>query len=378
MAPEAFIIYVGGACDAADSPDGGVAVEPIYEIIDNRLADVISNSWLWNGEADVPPGRLKTDNAEFMQAAAQGMSVLFASGDDGDLTRQALCCFGGPNPIASGSWPADSPYVTAVGGTSLLLKNASGEKSEFGWAFYQSIFTTPPVLNSAGTVVTDQGWGPFVWAGGSGGGPSLVMLQPWYQKEVVPLVFATQTYLSGGNTVALDPPRRVTPDIAMLADVETGFLVGETFPIFTPPVDPGCTALSKTEEYCEYKFGGTSLATPLLAGILALANEKRFSNGRQPVAFVNPALYRMRSGDIGSNAAIFDINAPTEPVGSLIVIPGIIGGFETIDSDIDANGNVVENADSTLRSRPGYDNVTGLGVPNVPEFIRALGSPSRK
>lgn len=81
MAPDAFIFYVGGACDPADGPggpDGGVAVDPIYEIIDNRLADVVSNSWLWDGEADVPPGRLNTDNAEFRQAAAQGMSVLFA------------------------------------------------------------------------------------------------------------------------------------------------------------------------------------------------------------------------------------------------------------------------------------------------------------
>jgi subtilase family serine protease len=244
MAPDAFIFYVGGACDAADEPDGGVAVEPIYEIIDNRLADIVSNSWLWNGEADVPPGRLKTDNDEFMQAAAQGMSVLFATGDDGDLTRQGFA-FGGPNAIASGSWPADSPYVTAVGGTSLLLKDSSGGKSEFGWAMYQSIFTSVPVLNSAGTVVTDQGWGPFGWAWGSGGGPSLIMLQPWYQKEVVPRIFATQTYLSGGVPVPLDPPRRVTPDIAMLADVETGFLVGQRYTIYTPPVDPGCVALSK-------------------------------------------------------------------------------------------------------------------------------------
>lgn len=372
MAPDAFIFYVGGACDAADEPDGGVAVEPIYEIIDNRLADVVSNSWLWNGEADVPPGRLKTDNAEFMQAAAQGMSLLFAAGDDGDLTRQALCCFGGPNPIASGSWPADSPYVTAVGGTSLLLKDASGDKFEFGWAGYLSIFTSPPVLN--GTVITDQGWEPFLWFGGSGGGPSLVMLQPWYQKAVVPRIFATQTYLSGGNMVPLDPPRRVTPDIAMLADPGTGFLVGQTVPIYSPPVDPGCIALSKTEEYCEYTDGGTSLATPLLAGVTAVLNQKRFTDGSTAAGFLNPALYRLRVGDMGSNAPIFDINAPTEPLGVLYVVPGVIGEFLTIDSYLDSSGQVIENADSSLRSVRGYDNVTGLGVPNVPEFIKALSS----
>jgi hypothetical protein len=119
------------------------------------------------------------------------------------------------------------------------------------------------------------------------------------------------------------------------------------------------------------------LATPLFAGVLALTNEERLSNSKSPAGFVNPALYRLHAGDIGSQAPIFDINAPAEPMGSLTVVPGFIGGFETFDSYVDSDGNVVENADSSLRSVRGYDNVTGLGVPNVPEFIRALGSHSR-
>jgi hypothetical protein len=85
----------------------------------------------------------------------------------------------------------------------------------------------------------------------------------------------------------------------------------------------------------------------------------------------------MRVGEIGSEAPIFDVNAPSEPIGSLLVIPGLIGVFATFDSYVDSDGNVIENADSSLRSAPGYDNVTGLGVPNVPEFIKALDSRSR-
>ena len=159
----------------------------------------------------------------------------------------------------------------------------------------------------------------------------------------------------------------------MLADPDTGMLYGETFTIATPPVDPGCTQLSQTLEYCESSIGGTSLATPLFAGVLALVNERRFSQGLSAVGFVNPALYALHVGGTGSNAPIVDVNAPSEPLGELFVLPGIFGGFETLDSYPDSNGNIVENVDTSLRSVPGYDNVTGLGAPWVPALLQALG-----
>jgi subtilase family serine protease len=376
MAPGAFIVYVGGACDAVDSVDGGVAVEPVYQVIDTRMADIVTNSWLYNGEADVTPGELVSDNLEFIQAAAQGMSLLFAAGDDGDLTMSGFA-FGGPNPVASGSWPATSPFVTAMGGTSLLLKNASGEKSEYGWADYETVFNDP-LISSNGRSVTDQGQGwvvPFFWAYGGGGGPSLAMLEPFYQLNVVPNLLATLTYLADGTPVPLNPPRRVTPDISMVADPHTGFLVGETYTISNSPVDAGCTQLSETTEYCEAPDGGTSLASPLFAGVLALVNEHRFLRARSPIGFVNPALYRLRVGEQGSNyAPIVDVNAPSQPIGALGALLGIDNFvvFLTIDSYPDSNGNVIENVDSSLRSAPGYDNVTGLGAPNVPALIGAL------
>ena len=369
MAPDASIIYVGGACDQVDELDEGVAEEPLYEVIDQRLADIISNSWTYIGEEDVSSARLAIDTLQLLQADAEGISVLFASGDDGDSTQ-------GPPPtltVASGSWPATSPYATAVGGTSLMLMNASGEKSEYGWATYFTEFNGIPKVNKDATKVTDSGWGPFEYIWGSGGGPSLIMPEPAYQKNVVPNLFATQTYTASGAVVALNGPHRVTPDIAMVADPDTGFLDGETYTIATPPVDPGCSQLSQTTEYCESAIGGTSLATPLLAGVLALVNEDRFSQGLGAVGFVNPTLYSLHVGTSGSGAPIIDVNAPSEAIGELYVVPGIFGGFETLDSYPEANGNIIENVDTSLRSAPGYDNVTGLGVPYVPAFLQALG-----
>jgi subtilase family serine protease len=370
IAPGASIVYVGGACDAVDSVDEGVAIEPIYQVIDARLADIVTNSWLYYGEEDVTPGELLSDNAEFLQAAAEGISLLFASGDNGDLTELGIA-------TASGSWPATSPYVTAVGGTSLLLKNGSGEKAEYGWSNYQTGFYDP-LISPDGTSVADQGQGwtlPFSWLFGGGGGPSLVMHEPHYQKRVVPSILTTQTYLADGTPDPLSPAHRVTPDIAMVADPFTGIVDGETYTISSSPVDPGCSQLSPNTEYCERPIGGTSLSSPLFAGVLALVDERRFWRGKGPVGFVNPALYRLPVGAEGSNAPIIDVNAPSEPIGALGAIFGYsqFVVFETVDSYPDSNGSVIENVDSSLRSALGYDNVTGLGAPNIPVLIEALG-----
>jgi hypothetical protein len=90
---------------------------------------------------------------------------------------------------------------------------------------------------------------------------------------------------------------------------------------------------------------------------------------------VNPALYRLPVGSPGSHdAPIIDVNAPTRPIGALLGIDGVNNfvAFLTIDSTLDANNNVIFNVDSSLHSEPGYDDVTGLGAPNVPALIRAL------
>jgi subtilase family serine protease len=353
-----------------DVVDEGEGEQPLYQVIDQKLADIITNSWGYTGEGDVSQARLAIDTLQLLQAAAEGITVLFASGDDGDSTQGAPPVI----PVASGSWPATSPYATAVGGTSLLLMNASGEKAEYGWANYFTTFNGTPVVNGSATKVMDQGWGPFEYAGGSGGGPSLIIPEPFYQWEVVPNIFATQTYTAAGTPVPLNGPHRVTPDISMVADPDTALMEGQTLIIGTPPVDPGCTKTSLITEYCESPIGGTSLATPLFAGVMALVNERRFSQGLSAVGFVNPALYALHVGGTGANTPIVDVNAPSEPIGVLVFYPGFsFYGFATLDSDPTSDGNIVENVDSSLHSAPGYDNVTGLGAPWVPALLQALG-----
>src|SRR5262249_51446884 len=255
--------------------------------------------------------------------------------------------------------------------------NGSGEKQEYAWATRASSGFQNPLINPSGTSVTVQGYpSSLFWLFGAGGGPSLSQPEPFYQLGVVPEVLATQTVTATGEIVPLNPPKRVTPDISMFADPVVGFLVGETYLISFPPVDAGCTATSATTEYCEVQFGGTSLASPLFAGVLALVNEARFAHDRGPVGFVNPALYRLRVRRHGAeDTPIIDVKAPTSPIGGLEG-PGQGTNdfffFVAIDSNLSSSGEVVEGLDSSLLSRPGYDSATGLGAPNVPPLIRAL------
>ena len=89
-------------------------------------------------------------------------------------------------------------------------------------------------------------------------------------------------------------PGRVVPDVSLVGDPQTGMLVGQTqtFP-------------DGTVKYSEYRLGGTSLSSPLMAGVMALADQRA---GRRH-GFANPALY----GRYGTNAFL-DVVAPAAPI----------------------------------------------------------------
>src|SRR5262249_44193757 len=156
--------------------------------------------------------------------------------DDGDETDN----LSQPSPDFS----ASSPYVTAVGGTSLGVAANGGRAVETGWETTKSSLTK-------GT------WSPVPGAFlyGAGGGTSRLFAQPWYQQGVVPASLASQN--QKGHKLG-----RVVPDVAMVGDPNTGMLIGETqtFPNGT--------------YYDQYRIGGTSLSCPLFAGIMALANQR--------------------------------------------------------------------------------------------------------
>ena len=358
MAPDATIIYAGGQNSNAPLDHA------LIQLIDSHSVDIVTNSWGIDGEPK-QYGHIQADERAFEQAATEGISVLFSSGDSGDVAAST--------GLAQGSWPATSPFVTAVGGTSLGLKDASGSKVEYGWGTYKSTLQGT-VIAPDGTSVSGTAWSPWpaAYQYGSGGGISLNFAQPFYQAGVVPAALATSTTTATGATVTFASPHRVSPDISMDADPNTGALYGETYAVSgNALIDAGCTPLPNKQEYCERRIGGTSLASPLFAGMLALVDQARFASGKGPIGFVNPAIYHVGSG----SAAITDVQAPTSPTGVLRNV-GATGGVTTLrtlnSQPTGTTGPVIEGADSSLRTTNGYDDVTGLGTPSGSAFVAAL------
>ncbi len=364
IAPSASIVFIGGA----DCSQG--LSDAFYAAINNQVADILTNSYGYDSE-DIGAATILADLAAHEQAAVEGITLLFSSGDLGDNIPAG-------NQIAQGSWPATSPLVTGVGGTSLAL-NADGTKQEWGWGNVRAKLASP-TISADGSSVSGTAWGAFAYYASSGGGTSLLFFQPDYQKGTVPSAIASQTALDSGLLVTLLPDRRVVPDISMVGDPITGFLFGMTYTTSTtnPNANIGCTPIDSLTEYCEGGIGGTSLSSPLLAGVIALVDQQRKAHGRGPVGFVTPALYRVPRGSAGTfTHAVNDIVAPSSPTAALVHRLGGLVRVYTINSEPDATGTaVIEGAETSLLTTPGYDNVTGLGVPYVPALLKALGGSS--
>src|SRR5436853_5194500 len=220
---------------------------------------------------------------------------------------------------ATTDWPATSPFVTAVGGTSLAAGPSNNYLFETAWG----------TKTSSWTGTTWSPTPPGTWLYGSGGGVSRIFAEPFYQVGVVPnSVFAAQ-----GRT------GRAVPDISAVGDPNTGYLIGETqtFP-------NGSTA------YSEYRIGGTSLSSPLIAGIMALADQA----AGHPHGFANPLFY-----SLAGSAAFTDITHPASTVA--VVRTDFING-------VDASAGLryrlrTMNQTLSLHTTPGYDDVTGVGTP---------------
>jgi subtilase family serine protease len=316
MAPGADIVYVG-------APNNYRDLDAIMNrVVDQNLADIVTNSYGYSSEA-LPPGYIKPQEDTYIQAAAEGISLFFSSGDDGDETA------GVPGATPTPDWPASSPWVTAVGGTSMGVTQTNTRLFELGWESGTSTWNR-----------TTSSWGPLTYLYGSGGGTSRLFAQPSYQAGVVPSAIATY------NGTA--PAARVVPDVSALGDPNTGMLVGET------------QTFSDGTYYDEYRIGGTSLSSPLYAGMFALAVQK---HGRYGLA--NPALYAARgvSYDVTKNLRS---TYPGAIRVNFVNSEDASAGYTYITRTFDWDEPL------TIHVRPGYDDVTGVGSPQGTTWLAAV------
>jgi subtilase family serine protease len=362
-APGAKILYVG-----AQNCERGL-YRAVQTVVDLHLAQVISDSWgLDGGDLIESPGSRRAFDNVLLMAAATGIGVQFSSGDEGDeFTRLGVSVAG---------YPASSPYATAVGGTSLEISKRGGRVTELGWSTSKSILCTATVEKHEEVQAKEEEtaeppeckspqYGKWVPAApgkylyGSGGMTSYVYPEPAYQEGVVPAA------LSRRNRAFTGERNRVEPDVAMDADPQTGMRVGltQTFP--------------KGASYGEYRLGGTSLASPLFAGVMADADQTAGGS----LGFVNPLLYKLAGASVPGSQAFYDVT-PARKQGVVRVDyadktdgeEGLLTSVRTFtyegpESFCDEEGCSEQNV--SLSTARGFDSMTGIGTPG-PGFIAAL------
>jgi subtilase family serine protease len=320
MAPGANVLYVG----ADDCFDENL-VDAVNKIVDGGLAQIVTNSYGNLGETSEDAGLRQAWNDTFRQAALEGIGMYFSSGDSGDGVDNL--------GHAEADFPASHPLVTAVGGTSLGVSGNDGYLFETGWG------TTSSALNNGAWDPAPPGNHIY-----GSGGTSLLYAQPDYQKKVVPKKLAKA---QGGK------PARVVPDVSLVGDPNTGMLVGQT------------QTFPDGVRYGEYRIGGTSLSSPLMAGVMALADQQAGMHH----GFANPALYAQYG-----TPAYRDTVAPDQPIA--VVRNDSVNGVDA--GDRIATSLRTFDQTQSLHTSPGYDDVTGVGSPNGQRFLSALAAKAAR
>ncbi|MEV4612253.1 S53 family peptidase [Kitasatospora sp. NPDC049258] len=244
LVPNAEVLVYQGPDAARATTEDELAV--YRRIVADNRAQVLSISW-GRCELRADPAYMQSENLIFQQAAAQGQTVVAASGDSGSTG----CNYGGvaDNRLAVDD-PASQPYVTGVGGTTVTVNASPQEK----------------VWNSGG--------------GGGGGGVS----QRWSLDSAT----GYQAGLSGQGysdacKAAAGQACRQVPDVSALADSTRGYLVANY-------ADGDGTYWNS--------IGGTSGAAPLWAAVVAHANSDAQCASGGPVGFLNPLLYKLKGGSL--------------------------------------------------------------------------------
>ncbi|MFD9005620.1 protease pro-enzyme activation domain-containing protein [Streptomyces sp. NPDC059582] len=310
VAPAAQVTYVGAASCYDDD-----LLDSLSKIVDNHLADIVSNSW-GDIEANQTPDLAAAYDQVFQFGAVEGIGFYFSSGDNGDEVANT-----GTKQVDT---PANSAWVTAVGGTSLAVGKGDKYLWETGWG------TEKASLSADGKSWTDF---PGAFTSGAGGGTSATVAEPFYQKGVVPDALAKANN-AGGN--------RVLPDISAIADPNTGFKVGQTQ-----------TLANGSQAYSEYRIGGTSLAAPVIAAVQGLAQEAR---GGKALGFANPSIYAKYGTKVYHDVT-------DNPTGSGLAVARVdfVNGFDATDGLATSVRSL--GKDSSLKAVKGYDDVTGVGSP---------------
>ena len=270
-------------------------------VLNHHLGDVISQSFSATEETFPSKATVQTLRGAYELAQKDHVTVLTASGDAGaadvGLDQTTYYAF------RVTSWPDSDPLVTGVGGTQLHFTAQGAPAAPTVWN---------DTYNTKANEFTDGNAGPNPLA--SGGGLSIFFTRPAYQNSVRDVV--------GGS--------RGVPDISMSAACNGAVDTYSSYQGAPDGWSPEC---------------GTSEATPLFAGIVALADQV----AGHSLGLINPALYQLAAEH---KPGIVDVTK----------------GNNTVSFTQDGREQTVTG----FTARPGYDLATGLGTVNAPYFVPEL------
>ncbi len=327
MAPGATInfVYTG------NSLNNGGAFQAIEYAIDQKIGTIISSSY-GNCEAYLNGNTLET---YLEQAESQGQTVMAAAGDNG--STDCFIGLGAGEPSISAqealavSYPASSVYATGVGGTEISTANPSYLTA--GGGYWEAESSSVDEIASALQYIPEMAWnedsvscGQFNCLDSGGGGVSALFAKPGWQ--------------AGVPGIPADGQRDV-PDLALNASFGLpGYLFCSSDTTYWQ---------SSQQSSCNSGFrdsatgmltvaGGTSFASPIFAGMVALINQKAgYTTGQ---GLINPTLYTLAANSATYASDFHDITS---------------GNNDCLAGPADCSGAIGFSAGT------GYDQATGLG-----------------
>jgi subtilase family serine protease len=305
MAPGASILLVETPTSENEGTTGFPQIVAAEEyVINNHLGGVISQSFSATEQTFPTAQSLLNLRSAYIDAAepSNNVTVLAAAGDSGaadvEFNESTYYSF----PVTS--WPDSDPLVTGIGGTQLHLDAAGNRIAP------DSVWND--TFDAAANEYVSGNAGPSPLAGG--GGRSIIFQRPSWQDGVAKVVGA----------------HRGVPDVSMSAACDGSVNTYQSFAGQAAGWYPTC---------------GTSEATPLFAGVVALADQ--FAG--HPLGVINPALY-----------ALLAAKAPG--------IVDVTKGNNTVEFE---QGGKLETV-AGFPALPGYDLASGVGTVNVAKFVPEL------
>jgi subtilase family serine protease len=266
----------------------------------------------------------------YQNGEAKGDSFLAGSGDQGNGGNDKNHKLSGIYSTTVVGFPAVSPEVTAVGGTQLM----------YGWTLSPTS-TDPSAWVTGGN--TEALWNECAFFGGgncvTGGGVSSFFTAPAYQSA--------QSGINGGA--------RSIPDLSWSAAVNGGVLVYIT--AYPTAIRPGW-----------HITGGTSAASPQVAGVVALAETARAALHKRPLGNLGPHIYALGNHDASAPDASFNGS------GSSYFRDIVPQTFGTGSSAITLNNNQWTDPAAPYFALAGYDLTTGFGSPHADVFVKGLAA----